>query len=272
MEENVYDMGDIDIGWCLGCGNFIILDLLKKTLVELGIDPHDLVIVSGIGQAAKTPHYVKTNFISGLHGRSLPIAMAIKAVDPDLKVIAMSGDACTYAEGGNHLIHAIRRNINVTNIVHNNMIMGLTKGQSSPTSERGLITPLQVTGVINEPFNPLRFAIALGASFVARAFCGDREKTKELLIEAINHEGYALLDILQPCVSFNKINTYKWFKEKTYYLEDDHDSQNIVEAFKRASETSKIPLGIFYRDKNRPTYEDNLDVYRHDKTPIVWRK
>jgi len=156
---NAFEMGDIDIAWCPGCGNFPILKTLKETLTELAIDPKQLVMVSGIGQAAKIPHYLKCHFFNGLHGRALPPATAIKAVNPKLTVIAESGDGDMYGEGGNHFIHCIRRNPDITNIVHDNMVYGLTKGQASPTSRRGFKTPVQVAGVILEPFNPLAVAI-----------------------------------------------------------------------------------------------------------------
>src|SRR3972149_1495466 len=160
--NNLFDFEQkIDIAWCPGCGNFSILKVLKDVLSELEISPEKLVIVSGIGQAAKTPHYLKTNFFNGLHGRALPAAIAIKASNPNLTVIAESGDGDMYGEGGNHFIHCIRRNPNITNIVHNNMVYGLTKGQASPTSQIGFRTPVQVDGVTLEPFTPLAVAIAL---------------------------------------------------------------------------------------------------------------
>ncbi|MHC4574654.1 MAG: thiamine pyrophosphate-dependent enzyme, partial [Planctomycetota bacterium] len=166
MDARGFDMGDIDIAWCPGCGNFPILKILTQALAELQIEPTNLVVVSGIGQAAKIPHYFKTNCFNGLHGRALPPATAIKATNPHLTVIAESGDGDMYGEGGNHLLHTIRRNPDITNIVHNNMVYGLTKGQASPTSQLGFKTPVQVAGVFLEPFNPLAVAIALDASFV----------------------------------------------------------------------------------------------------------
>ena len=164
MKFDVFDMGNIDIAWCPGCGNFAILKALKETLPELQIAPTQMVLVSGIGQAAKMPHYFRTNFFNGLHGRALPPATAIKAANPHLTVIAESGDGDMYGEGGNHFIHCIRRNPDITNIVHNNMVYGLTKGQASPTSPIGFKTPVQVAGVYLEPFNPLAVAIALDES------------------------------------------------------------------------------------------------------------
>ncbi|MHC4700762.1 MAG: thiamine pyrophosphate-dependent enzyme, partial [Planctomycetota bacterium] len=229
-------MDDIDIAWCPGCGNFSILKILKQALADLEIEPTNLVLVSGIGQAAKTPHYLRTNVFDGLHGRALPPATAIKAANPALTVIAESGDGDMYGEGGNHFLHTIRRNPDITNIVHNNMVYGLTKGQASPTSRVGFKTPVQVAGVFLEPFNPLAVAIALNASFVARAFAGDADQTKEILKKAVRHKGYALVDVFQPCPSFNRLNTFQWFKECTYYLEDVHDPADRNEAFKRAIE------------------------------------
>ncbi len=272
MDTNVFDMGEIDIAWCPGCGDYGILNVLKKALAELDIAPEKLVMVSGIGQAAKIPHYLKTNFFNGLHGRALPPATAIKAANPSMTVIAESGDGDMYGEGGNHFIHTIRRNPGITNIVHNNMVYGLTKGQASPTSQLGFKTPVQVAGVTLEPFNPLAVAIALDAGFVARAFIGDPEKTKEILKKAITHKGYALVDIFQPCVTFNKINTWQWFKEHTYYLEDSYNPLDRSAAFKRAIETDKLPLGIFYINPSKSAFEDNVGVYQQDNRPLFERE
>ncbi|MEN6592909.1 MAG: thiamine pyrophosphate-dependent enzyme [Methanobacterium sp.] len=272
MDAKDFNMDDADVAWCPGCGDFFILQTLKETLAELEIKPENLVLVSGIGQAGKLPHYIKCNVFNSLHGRSLPPAVAIKAVNPELTVIDVSGDGCMYGEGGNHFIHNIRRNPDITNLVHNNMVYGLTKGQASPTSRTEFKTNLQVEGVFLEPFNPISIAIALKASFVARAYCRDTEETKNILKKAIKHKGYALVDIFQPCVTFNKLNTYQWFKENTYYLEDSHDPYDIEQAFKRSMETDKFPLGIFYMNPDKKTFEENLEVYLEDKTPIYKRR
>jgi 2-oxoglutarate ferredoxin oxidoreductase subunit beta len=272
MDKEIYNMGQIDIAWCPGCGNFAILNILKEALAELEVDPKNLVLVSGIGQAAKIPHYLKCNFFNGLHGRALPPAIAIKAVNPQLTVIAESGDGDMYGEGGNHFLHAIRRNPNIVNIVHNNMVYGLTKGQASPTSQRGFKTPVQVEGVFEMPFNPVAVAISMDASFVARAFCGHADRTKEILKKAITHKGYAFVDIFQPCVSFNKINTYKWFEDNTYYLEESHEACDRVAAFKRGIEDEKLPLGIFYMNNEKKIFEENLSAYAENKEPIIGRK
>jgi 2-oxoglutarate ferredoxin oxidoreductase subunit beta len=272
MDKKIYDMDDIDIAWCPGCGNFNILRILKNTLVELEIDPKNLVLVSGIGQAAKIPHYFKTNFFNGLHGRTLPPATAIKVTNPHLTVIAESGDGDMYGEGGNHFIHAIRRNPNITNIIHDNMVYGLTKGQASPTSQINFRTPVQIDGVINEPLNPIAVAISMDAAFVARAFAGDVEQTKEILKKAITHKGYALVDILQPCATFNRLNTFQWFKEHIYYLDNTHNPYNRIQAFQKAIEKEKLPLGVFYINPNKTSFEDNIGLYRVNEEPIFKRE
>ena len=263
-----FDMGDIDIAWCPGCGNFAILKALKRALAELGREPGEVVMVSGIGQAAKVPQYLRCNYFNGLHGRALPPATLIKSVNPRMTVVAESGDGDMYGEGGNHFIHTIRRNVDITNIVHDNMVYGLTKGQASPTSMMGFRTPVQVDGAILEPFNPLAVAISLDASFVARVYSVDVDRTVEVLKQAIAHKGYALVDVLQPCVTFNKVNTYEWFRENSYYLEDSHDPEDRVEAFRRASEKDRLPLGVFYVNAGKRSFEENLGVYATDDTPV----
>ena len=272
MKPEVFDIKDADVSWCPGCGNFFILSNLKIVLAELEIDPRGLVLVSGIGQAGKLPHFLKSHTYNSLHGRALSPATAIKAVNKDLKVIVTTGDGDMYGEGGNHFMHTIRRNPNITCIVHDNMVYGLTKGQASPTTLRGMRTSYQVEGVSEEPFNPLAVAIALDASFVARTFAGDAEHMKETFKAAITHKGYSLVDVFQPCVTFNKINTYQWFKDNTYYLEDSYDPYNKNEAFKRATEKDKYPLGIFYINKDKRTFEETLNVYTDDDSSLYERE
>lgn len=264
-----------DIAWCPGCGNYVILNTMKEALQELELRPRDVVMISGIGQAAKMPHYLRVNFFNGLHGRSLPVATAIKAVNPSLTVIAESGDGCMYGEGGNHLIHAILRNPNVTMLVHNNMVYGLTKGQASPTSQIGFSTPVQPLdkgGVTNTPLNPIALAVSLDASFVARAFVGDVEEMKKIIKKAIIHRGFALVDIFQYCPTYNRKNNYQWFKEKTYYLENTHDPRNRVQAFQKAIEIDKYPLGVFYINSDKPTFEESTGVYTDDNRPLFARE
>ncbi|MGB5156202.1 thiamine pyrophosphate-dependent enzyme [Desulfobacterium sp. N47] len=267
-----FDIEKTDIAWCPGCGNFGILNVLKRALVELEINPQNLVLVSGIGQAAKTPHYLRTNYFNGLHGRALPPATMIKAVNPDLKVIITSGDGDMYGEGGNHFIHAIRRNPDITAIVHNNMVYGLTKGQASPTSQLGFVTPIQVDGVFEEPFNPLAVAISLNASFVARTSIHNLDLSLNIFKQAIEHKGFALVDTFTPCVSFNKINTRKWYEENTYIMDDSHDPANRNSAFAKACESYPWPLGIIYKSPAKPSFEENLYAYKNNNNPVINRE
>jgi len=271
MSDNLWICKKCDIAWCPGCGNYGILKLVSEVLAELQLDPQQTVLVSGIGQAAKLPQYLNVHYFNGLHGRALPPATAIKASNRQLTVIAESGDGDMYGEGGNHFLHCIRRNPDLTNIVHNNMVYGLTKGQASPTSQRGFITPLQFNGVSLEPFNPLAVALALDASFVARAYVGNAEDTRDILKAAIQHRGYALVDILQPCVTFNKLNTYQWFTAHTARLPDDHDPTDRVQAFARACEDEPLRLGIFYQ-KEKPIFEEQLAAYLTDLRPLHERR
>jgi len=272
MGKNLFDIKDPGIAWCPGCGNFSILETVKGILEEMGKNPGEVVMVSGIGQAAKTPHYLNCHFFNGLHGRALPAATAIKASNPSLTVIAESGDGDMYGEGGNHFLHAMRRNPDITNVIHNNMVYGLTKGQASPTSRPGFVTPVQVHGVFEEPVNPIALAIAMKASFVARAFAVHREQTGRILRQAIEHKGYALVDVFQPCVSFNKVNTSRWFEENTYYLPASHDPKDRMEAFRAATAPGKFGLGVFYVEEGRPSFEENLPAYGRSTTPLFERE
>jgi len=253
--------------WCPGCGNFSIRRAFKDAFVEMDIEPYQFIIVSGIGQSGKFPHYLKCNTFNGLHGRSLPVATGIRLVNHDLLVVAEAGDGDCYGEGGNHLINAIRRNINVKLFVHNNQIYGLTKGQASPTSMEGMITNNQPFGVLSEQFNPMAFAVTLDCSFVARGYAGDPEHLKGLIKEAVGHKGFSLVDILQPCVTFNKINTYSWYSERVYKLGPDYNPENRLEAFQKAIEWGdKIPIGVIYRN-NRPILEERIPVIKNK--PLV---
>jgi len=236
-------------------------------MVELEIEPHQFTIVSGIGQAGKFPHYLKCNTFNGLHGRTLPVATGIRLANHEMLVIAVAGDGDCYGEGGNHLLHAIRRNINVKLFVHNNQIYALTKGQASPTSMEGMTTKNQPFGVFSEQLNPMSLAIALDCSFVARGFAGDPAQLKNLIKEAVNHNGFALLDILQPCVTFNKINTYQWYRERVYQIEAEYNPEDRIEAFRRSLEWGdRIPTGIIYRN-SRPPLEGRIPAIK-DK-PLV---
>jgi 2-oxoglutarate ferredoxin oxidoreductase subunit beta len=231
------------------------------------MEPHQFTVVSGIGQAAKLPHYTKCNTFNGLHGRALPVATGIRLANHQMPVIVTTGDGDSYGEGGNHLMAAMRRNINVKLFVHDNQVYGLTKGQPSPTTGEGTVSKNMPFGVISEQFNPMALAVALDCSFAARGYAADAAHLKGLMKEAINHKGFALLDILQPCVTFNKVNTYDWYKQRVYQVEPDYDPGNREAAFAKALEWGdRIPIGVIYRNR-RPTFEERVPMIK-DK-PLV---
>lgn len=268
---NPFDKINDDIAWCQGCGNFLILDILKTAMFELEFSPQSTVLVSGIGQAAKIPQYINANFFNGLHGRALPVATGIKLANKELNVIVSSGDGDMYGEGGNHFVHTIRRNPNITVIVHDNMVYGLTKGQSSPTSFADFSTKYQKEGTEIEPFNPLAIALSLNASFVARAFCQDKKEAVDIVKKAVLHRGMSIIDMFQPCVIYNKLNTYKWFKDNTYYLSQDYVPNNRAKAFELALKTDKYPLGIFYENE-RAVFEENHNNMSKTQVPLYLQK
>jgi len=267
--------------WCPGCGNFGLLSALKGAIFELGLKRHETVIVSGIGCSSKTPHYVNTYGFETLHGRPLPVASGIKLANTDLTVIAEGGDGDGYGIGVQHFVHIMRRNYDLTYIVHNNQVYGLTTGQASPTSLIGMKTKTTPWGVIETPFNPVAYAILGGATYVARGFAGEPDHLKELIKGGIAHKGFALIDVFQPCVTFNYLNTYQWFQERVYKLETQdpkHDASDREAAMEKALEDSKsgykkVPIGLFFKEE-RPTYEDQLPqikekpLVKHDLTKI----
>lgn len=258
-----------EIAWCPGCGDFGILNSVKKALVKLGRSPKDILLVSGIGQAAKLPHYLKANCFNGLHGRSLPVAAAAKIANGNLTVLVTTGDGDCYGEGGNHFIHNIRRNTDITVVVHDNQIYGLTKGQASPTTDPGYVTKIQNEGVILEPLHPLEMAIALEAGFVARGYSADSEHLSNLILEGIKHKGFSLIDVLQPCVSFNKKNTYEWYAKRIYKLDSDnsYNPQDKAAALKKSCEWGdKIPIGLIYKAEKK-NYQEKSGL--NQRLPLV---
>ncbi|MBE3068768.1 MAG: 2-oxoacid ferredoxin oxidoreductase [Planctomycetes bacterium] len=247
--------------WCPGCGNFAILKALDRAIEAAGVDRSRLVLVSGIGQAAKTPHYTRANVFNGLHGRALPAATGIKLANHDLEVVVTSGDGDMYGEGGNHLLHTLRRNIGIKMFVHNNQVYGLTKGQASPTSDPGFVTKIQTHGVLLRPVQPLALAVVEDCSLVMRSFSGAAEHLEAMMVEALRHTGgTVLLDILQPCVSFNHTNTFKWYRERVRPIGLDHDPTDRAKAMDLAlTWGDEIPIGVIYRGA-RPSFESRLGV------------
>lgn len=258
-------LADVEIAWCPGCGNFAIRKSLARALAQVDLPPHKVVLVTGIGQAAKIAHYVNLNGFNGLHGRTIAAAAGVKLARPDLTVIAESGDGDLYGEGGNHLVHNIRRNVDLTVIAHDNRVYGLTKGQASPTAPRGYRTRAQPAGSPSAPLNPLALAVAVGAPFVAQAFSGEIERTADLIAQGIRHKGFALVNVLHPCPSWNRVQTFAWYRERLVHLEErGHDPADRAAAFAVATGSGEeIPIGVVYRTE-RPTFADGHPVLAGD--------
>ena len=245
---------DAEIQWCPGCPNFGILEAFKKSFAELGKAPHQVCLVSGIGQAAKLPHYLKCNFFNGLHGRAIPVALGVHATNPELTTVVVTGDGDCYGEGGNHFLHALRRNPDITIVVHDNEIYALTKGQASPTTPRGEKRALQTHGVEGLPLNMPAIAILHGCGFVARGFAGEVDHLKEILVKAVRHRGLSYIDVIQPCITWGT-HPLGWYKERISPLGDDYDPSDREAALRAVMHAGeKIPTGILYEAEPGPTY------------------
>jgi len=247
-------LSQVENQWCPGCPNFGILTALKRALVELELAPHEVCLVSGIGQAAKLPHYMKCNVFNGLHGRPIPAAIGIHLANPELTTIVTSGDGCIYGEGGNHFLHALRRNPDITVLIHDNQIYALTKGQGSPTTRRGERTRLQFDGVQLDPSQMLATAIVHGCTFVARGFAGDLDGLALLIRRAITHRGLSVVDIIQPCITWGT-HPVDWYQERAIPIPQDHDPTDRDRAVALALETpDTFPVGVLYETPPRPTF------------------
>lgn len=247
--------------WCPGCGDYGVLNAAYHAMRERGYDPKDVVVVSGIGCSSRLPFFVATYGFHGIHGRTMPVATGLKAARPDLPVLVVGGDGDAFAIGGGHFIHAARRNVNVIYMIMDNSIYGLTKGQTSPTSGTGFTTKTTPQGNIDRAINPLLLAMTGGATFVGRGFSGQPKELAELLIQAIEHPGFSVIDVFSPCPTFNKINTFKMYRELTQRLPGDHDPASLGEAMKMAVSTDPLYLGVFYREE-APTFEEGLESHK----------
>jgi 2-oxoglutarate ferredoxin oxidoreductase subunit beta len=254
--------------WCIGCGNYGIWNSLKKAFISLNLYPHEILAVYGIGCSGNGANFLKTYCFHSLHGRTLPIATGARLAAHKMTVLAISGDGDGMGIGGNHFIHTCRRNVNMTHIVHDNRVYGLTTGQTSPTSMGGYKSKSTPSGVLEMAVNPISLALSSGATFVARGFSGEPKQLQEILKRAIKHKGFSFVDVLQPCVTFNKVDTYKHYRENTYKLEEirNYKKDDISQAFERSLETDKIATGIFYKT-DRPTYEDGLKQI--ERKPLI---
>jgi 2-oxoglutarate ferredoxin oxidoreductase subunit beta len=262
--------GKVDPDWCPGCGDFGVLAAVQKALVELQIPNHRVATVSGIGCSSNFPGFIETYGMHTLHGRSLPVASGLKLANHDMTVLVTGGDGDGFGIGCGHFVHAMRRNINLTYIVMDNQIYGLTTGQTSPTSRIGMKTKSNPYGNMDSPLNPITLALSAGATFVARGFSGEQKHLTELLKQAISHKGFSFLDIFSPCVTYNKDNTFQWFRPRVKKLEDDaaYDPTNWPEAVKRATVWGdEIPIGKFFERTDLPSLEETEPVL--DSGPLV---
>jgi 2-oxoglutarate/2-oxoacid ferredoxin oxidoreductase subunit beta len=261
--------GPVSPDWCPGCGDFGVLKSLKEALVELGIPGHEVLVVSGIGCSSNLPGFIRAYGVHSLHGRALPVATGARLANHRLHVVAVGGDGDGYGIGLSHFIHAARRNLNLTYIVMNNEIYGLTTGQASPTTMLDIRTKTTPRGCAELPINPIALGIVSGATYVARAFSGDPKQMSRIIAGAIAHPGFALIDCMSPCVTYNKVNTYPWFKERVYRLEDEKEYNpcDLMQAMQKAYEWGdRIPLGVIFKAE-RPTYEESEPVF--ERGPAV---
>ncbi len=261
--------GVVEPDWCPGCGDFGVLRALELAAQKLRLPTKDILVVSGIGCSSNLPGFFHAYGIHSLHGRAVAVASGAKLANHGLHVVITGGDGDGYGIGLNHFIHAMRRNLDLTYIVMNNQIYGLTTGQASPTTEKGHKTKSTPRGNVELPINPVALALVSGATYVARGYSGENKHLADLIAGGIAHHGFALVDVFSPCVTYNKINTYPWFKQRVYKLEDekDYDSTNMEAAFKKSFEWDpKIPLGLFYKGDDL-TYEDSEPALK--KGPLV---
>jgi len=256
--------GPVDPDWCPGCGDFSVLKAVKMAAAKAAVAPKDLVVVSGIGCSSNLPGYVHAYGVHSLHGRAVAVATGIKLANTDLKVVITGGDGDGYGIGIGHFIHAMRRNLDLTYVVMDNQIYGLTTGQASPTTMKEMRTKSTPRGNVELPINPIALALVSGATYIARGFSGDPGQMADLIAAGIRHKGFALIDVFSPCVTYNMLNTYPWFKKRIYKLEDEagYSPDNGKAALDKSFEWGdRIPIGLFYKDL-QPTYEDSEPAYQ----------
>jgi 2-oxoglutarate ferredoxin oxidoreductase subunit beta len=236
------------------------LNAVYNGLRAKGYQPEDVVLVSGIGCSSRLPFFSSTYGFHTVHGRTMPIATGIKVANPSLKVLALGGDGDAFAIGGGHFIHAARRNLDVCYVIMDNAIYGLTKGQTSPTSMVGFVTKTTPKGTPDRPVNPLQLAMASGATFVARAFSGKPKDLADLIVQGIDHKGFAVIDTYSPCPTFNKVNTFKYYRDQAVELPKDHDATDVMQAWARAQSTDPVYLGVLYRAEGEASFEDHIQA------------
>ncbi len=255
--------------WCPGCGDFGVLNAVYNAMKDEGTLPENIVCVSGIGCSSRIPFFISTYGLHSTHGRTLPVALGIHLANPELKVLVFSGDGDSFAIGGGHFIHACRRNLDVTLVVMDNEIYGLTKGQTSPTSMFDFVTKTTPFGNIDHPINPVALALIGGATFVARAFSGDPKQMAKIILDGINHKGFSIIDVFSPCPTFNKVDTFDYFREHVHQFPDGRNLASLNEAMQYALDP-KMYLGVFYK-KEIESFEDQVEKHKKG-TPEDTRK
>lgn len=260
---------DVKPNWCPGCGDYSVQAAIQRAAANVGLEPEQLALISGIGCSGRLAGYVHSYGFHGTHGRALPLAQGVKMANRDLTVVASGGDGDGYAIGMNHTIHAIRRNINITYIVMDNAIYGLTKGQTSPRSALGFKTKSTPYGSIEPPVSPMATALTVGATFLAQSFSTDLKELTSLIEAGIKHDGFSLINVFSPCVTYNKVNTYDWFKENLTKLSDieGYDSSNRELAMQTLLKHNGFVTGLIYENNDRPSYQEQ--VHGYSKTPLT---
>lgn len=250
--------------WCPGCGDFSVQAAIQRACANVGLEPEQVALVTGIGCSGRISGYVHAYGFHGIHGRSLPIAQGVKLANRELAVIASGGDGDGFAIGMGHTVHALRRNVNITYIVMDNQIYGLTKGQTSPRSASGFKTKSTPTGSIETTLSPIEMALAAGATFVAQSFSTDLKQLTTVIEEGLKHEGFSLINVFSPCVTFNKVNTYEWFKEHVVSTEtfEGYDASNKLMAMQKLMETEGMLTGVIYQNKSKTSYENQLPGFK----------
>lgn len=266
--------GKVHPDWCPGCGDFSVLSALQTALFELGLQPHQVVVISGIGCSSNLPGFINTYGMHTLHGRSLAVGTGVKLGNHDLKVICVGGDGDGYGIGGNHFVHTMRRNVDLTYIVMDNQIYGLTTGQTSPTSAKGMKTKSTPHGSVENAINPMPMAMVGGATYVARGFSGKQKHLVEILKGAIQHRGFSLVDVFSPCVTYNKDNTYQWFNPRVKILEEQgYEPTDFQKAMEKGYQWGdEIPIGVIWKRTDLPALEDLEPVLQDGNGPLGFRK
>ncbi|TDB50399.1 2-oxoacid:ferredoxin oxidoreductase subunit beta [Bacillus sp. CBEL-1] len=249
--------------WCPGCGDFSVQAAIQRASANVGLEPHELAVISGIGCSGRISGYINSYGFHGIHGRALPIAQGVKMANRDLTVIASGGDGDGFAIGMGHTVHAIRRNIDVTYIVMDNQIYGLTKGQTSPRSDVGFKTKSTPEGSIESSLSVMELALTSGATFVAQSFSTDLKELTSLIEQGIQHKGFSLINVFSPCVTYNKVNTYDWFKENLTSLKtiENYDPSNRMQAMQTLMEHNGLVTGLIYQNTNQPSYQQLVHGY-----------